>query len=108
VPIDGHDLDALADALVARLAGRLHAGQHRLLNRSQLAERLGISERGVTSLTRRGELPVGYLIGGVRRWRWEDVLKYLAGRKNRRPRRGRGIYDRDIARGHPGQGEQKE
>jgi hypothetical protein len=67
---------------------------HRLLDRRALAERLGISERGVTSLAGRGELPQGYLIGGVRRWRWEEVLQHLASRRDRRPRRGRGRHER--------------
>jgi hypothetical protein len=40
-------------------------------------------------------LPAGYLIGGVRRWEWGEVRRYLAAHAKRKPRRGRGRYNRD-------------
>ncbi len=92
------DLDGLASALVDRLApvlaSRLHLDRDRLIGRPELAERLGISERSVSALAARGELPTGYLIGGIRRWRWSEVLKHLKARSGRRPRKGRGRYTR--------------
>ena len=98
--LDTPELERLAALIAARVFDCLHAEHHRLLDRRGLADRLGVSERGVTGLVSRGELPAGYLIGGVRRWQWEEVLRYLAARAKRRPRRGRGIYDR----GSRGQG----
>jgi hypothetical protein len=89
VPLDDLDLNRLAEAIADKLAQR--AGDlHRLLDRPELARRLGVSERGVTGLANRGELPPGYLIGGVRRWSWPEVLRFLEARSGRRPRRGRG------------------
>jgi hypothetical protein len=93
------DLEQFANAVAERLSERLSITQQRLLDRAQLAERLGVSERGVTSLASRGELPAGYLIGGVRRWRWEEVLRFLASREKRRPRQGRGRYERRMSAG---------
>jgi predicted DNA-binding transcriptional regulator AlpA len=87
------DLASLADAIVARLVTQLHE-ERCLLDRSTLAARLGISERGVSALSSRGELPRGFLIGGVRRWDWDDVRQFLKSRENRTRRRGRGLYDR--------------
>jgi hypothetical protein len=95
VSIDGVDLDQLAAVIASRLAERLGAERPHLLSRPQLAERLGISERGVTALANRNELPAGYLIGGVRRWDWQEVHKYLLARTGRKPRRGRGRYGRE-------------
>jgi hypothetical protein len=40
-------------------------------------------------------LPPGYLIGGVRRWDWSQVMRFLASRARHRPRSGRGRYKRN-------------
>jgi hypothetical protein len=94
VHLDALALDALAERIAAKLADHLGGDRSRLLGRSELAARLGISQRGLTGLVSRGELPPGYLIGGVRRWDWNDILRFFRGRKKGKPRRGRGIYDR--------------
>jgi predicted DNA-binding transcriptional regulator AlpA len=86
------NLDKLADLVVSKLAGRLSADPERLLNLRELAERLGFSERTVTGFIARGELPEGHLIGDSRRWNWREVQPFLAGRKGRKKRRGRGIH----------------
>ena len=93
MPVDALDLDALVERLVARLAER-YDDQRRLLNRRQLSDRIGISERTVSDLVNRGELPTGYLIGGVRRWEWMAVLKHLGTKQGQQRRRGRGLYRR--------------
>jgi predicted DNA-binding transcriptional regulator AlpA len=87
---DDLDLDALADALAARLAKRLHVNGERLIDLPELAQRIGVSERGARGLAARGELPAGVLIGGLRRWSWSAVEKFLASREGRQRRRGRG------------------
>jgi hypothetical protein len=54
-------------------------------------------------------LPPGFLIGGVRRWNWDEVLHHLGTISKRKRRRGRGVYDRRKAvergpdHGAPGQ-----
>jgi hypothetical protein len=105
VTLTERDLLAIADAVAERLTLRLGQGQ-RLLDRPALAERLGISQRGVTSLVSRGELPPGYRVGGVRRWDWEEGCRHLNDRTQRKPRRGRGRYDREVTRESPGMGRQ--
>jgi hypothetical protein len=95
VQVEGIDVELLASALASRLTQKLRVQEHYLLDRMMLAGRLAISERGVTALAGRGELPPGYLIGGVRRWDWGEVLRYLAARATRKRRRGRGMYDRN-------------
>jgi hypothetical protein len=94
VSLDEPDLSRLAELIARKLAEQLKADEHCLLNRQALADRLRVSERCVTALARRGELPSGYLIGGVRRWVWAEVLRYLTIRGTRFRRRGRGIYNR--------------
>jgi predicted DNA-binding transcriptional regulator AlpA len=89
VSLEDADLDALADRIADRLAQRLGTAD-RLISRPELAKRLGVSERGVTGLASRGELPPGFLIGGVRRWSWAQVVRYLESRSGRRRQRGRG------------------
>jgi predicted DNA-binding transcriptional regulator AlpA len=103
MPLNEADLRQLADHLAPRLAERLYAEGQRLLDRPALAARLGVSERGVTGLVGRGELPGGFLIGGVRRWDWAEVRHFLTARAKRKPRKGRGLYDRTRAAGdrHP-------
>jgi predicted DNA-binding transcriptional regulator AlpA len=65
-----------------------------LLDRGQLAGRLGIAERTVGALVARQELPQPLRMGGSVRWDWDEVLRFLSARRPRRPRRGRGVYDR--------------
>jgi hypothetical protein len=85
------DLDALAD----RIAARMRADGDRLLDLDALADRLLLSPRGVRGLIARGELPQGFLIGGVRRWAWDAVRQHLNAQQQRRPRhRRRGQYER--------------
>jgi predicted DNA-binding transcriptional regulator AlpA len=67
----------------------------RLLNRRELAERLGLAERSISSMVNAGELPKPYRLGGVVRWSWREVEKYLRASQNQKPRRGRGIRRRD-------------
>jgi hypothetical protein len=56
---EGVDLEQFANAVAERLSERLSVAQERLLDRVQLAERLGVSQRGVTSLASRGDSPTG-------------------------------------------------
>jgi hypothetical protein len=95
MPLDGLDLDALVARLADAVATRLRAEGERLLDRSALAERLGICERSIGAMAARGDLPPGYLIGGIRRWDWAAVLRHLESRSGRRRRGGRGQYDAD-------------
>lgn len=90
VDLDPSTLDQLADAVVERLAVRVRAEADRLIDLKELADRLGLSTRGVTGLVARGELPEGYLIGGVRRWNWEGVERHLTAQQGRVRRKGRG------------------
>jgi excisionase family DNA binding protein len=92
------DVAALAEAIAKRLAEHLHADRDRLLDRKQLAERLGLGERTISALVARKELPEPIRLGGSVRWDWTEVLRFLAARKQRKPRRGRGIYDRTSRR----------
>jgi excisionase family DNA binding protein len=80
----------LINLIADRVADRLRADRDRLVNIEEAAERLGVSVRGVYHLVARGQLPEGYRIGGVRRWDWGEVLKFLRSREGRVPRRGRG------------------
>ncbi len=89
------DLDALAAAVAKHVAAELRTEAEKLLDLPALAARLALSERGVRGLVQRDELPQGYLIGGVRRWSWAHVEKFLDARADRKPRRKRrGQYDR--------------
>jgi hypothetical protein len=103
---DSLDLGALAAGLAERLAPLLRHDPEQMLDRAALAARLGLGERTVSSLAARGELPGGFLLGGCRRWRWEDVLKHLQARSGRKPRRGRGRYSRQPADDRPAPDEQ--
>jgi hypothetical protein len=103
VPPGAHDppdpdlnLPALARLLAEELAPLLRPGAEPLLDRPALARRVGVGERTVSVLVARGELPPPLLhTGGVARWSWPQVVKYLESRQGRRtPRRGRGRYDR--------------
>jgi excisionase family DNA binding protein len=95
VSIDAADVAAISQAV----AQRLGAERDRLLTRAELAERLQCSERAIASLAQRGELPGGFLVGGLRRWSWPDVLQFLEGRKGRRTRKGRGRFARNGVSG---------
>jgi hypothetical protein len=92
--LENLDLEGLADAIALRLSEKLDFRGQCLLDRKDLAERLKVSQRGVTALVNRGELPPGIRIGGVRRWDWTEVLRFLAVRGKRKPRRGRGMHKR--------------
>ena len=90
------DLDALAESIAVRILHRLRDEEDRLLDLPELAARLDLSPRGVRGLVARKELPPGYLIGGIRRWSWPAVLKYLESRQQRQVRRPRrGTYARN-------------
>jgi hypothetical protein len=92
------DLDALARAVAERLAPLLRAEAERLLDRPQIAARLGVAERTVSGLVARGDLPPALLhTGGVARWSWGQVVKHLEGRQGRQRRKGRGRYQRPSA-----------
>lgn len=85
------DIDKIAEAV----SQKLRAEQEKLLVLPELADRLDMSPRGVTGLVAKGELPQGYLIGGCRRWDWNEVLAYIRERSKRKPRRKRrGQYER--------------
>jgi predicted DNA-binding transcriptional regulator AlpA len=84
----------LADAIVARMAGCLHT--EALLDRPALAARLGVSERTVSSMVAKGELPQPLLhTSGVARWSWAQVVKFLESRQGKQRRRGRGRHARE-------------
>jgi predicted DNA-binding transcriptional regulator AlpA len=97
--LDAITLDAIADALAGRLAEHFHAKDTRLLDRGQLATRLGVGERTIGALVARQELPEPLRLGGCVRWDWGEVLRFLADRRQRKPRRGRGRYERHIREG---------
>jgi hypothetical protein len=93
------DLDDLARRLADRLLPLLRPGEKCLIDRPELARRLDVAERTVSALVARGELPPALLhTAGIARWDWAEVLKCLAARRGRKPRRGRGRYERDRAR----------
>jgi excisionase family DNA binding protein len=48
-----------------------------LIGSKQLAKYLGISVRTLDTLDKNGNLPAGFRIGHVRRWRAEDVKKWI-------------------------------
>jgi hypothetical protein len=77
VPLDDHDLDVLVDRLANVIVRRLRVEHDRLLDRPALAERLGVCERTVSQMAARGDIPTGFLLGGVRRWDWGTVLRHL-------------------------------
>jgi predicted DNA-binding transcriptional regulator AlpA len=99
------DVDALAAAIAERVAERLHADADRLLDRGELAARLGVAQRTIASMVGRHELPAPILCtGGVTRWRWNDVLAWLSSRADRQVRRGRGRWDRGRGAAKNGEG----
>src|SRR5579871_6305611 len=91
---DGLDIEALANQLADAVAARLSTERDRVIDRRELARRLDVSERAASAMAARGDIPPGYLIGGVRRWNWREVLKFLEARSGRKPRKGRGRYPR--------------
>jgi len=99
MPLDPADVDAIAKAVAVKLG----TARECLLDREALAERLGIGERTVGAMVARGELPRPLLhTGGIARWHWPQVLQFLAGRQDRRLRRGRGRFGREMADGRGG------
>jgi predicted DNA-binding transcriptional regulator AlpA len=94
--LDDTALDLLAEKVTSKLGEWLRLHPERLLSIDELAERVGLSERGVRGLVKRHELPEGFEIGGVRRWDWDTVKKFLEGNK-RKHRKRRGQYDRNEA-----------
>jgi hypothetical protein len=99
LPLATPDLEALAEAIARHLASRLRGDDRRLLDRGQLAGRLGIGERTVGALVGRQELPPPLRVGGCVRWDWHQVLNFLVARRPRQPRRRRGVYDRHAKGG---------
>jgi predicted DNA-binding transcriptional regulator AlpA len=93
-PLPAADLEALAESIARHLAVRLRGDDRQLLDRRQLAGRLGVAERTVGALVARGELPPPVRLGGCSRWVWAEVMQFLAASRQHRPRRGRGRYDR--------------
>jgi hypothetical protein len=88
---------ALAERLVPALAQRLSADADQLLDRPALAGRLGVGQRTVGAMVARQELPPPLLCtGGVSRWSWPQVVKFLESRQGKQRRRGRGRH----VRGH--------
>ena len=53
----------------------------RLLSVRDVAERLALSEKTVRRLRRRGILPIGIDLGGVIRWRAEEIENSIGGSK---------------------------
>ncbi|HMF11449.1 MAG TPA: helix-turn-helix domain-containing protein [Gemmataceae bacterium] len=92
--LDEAALNRLADLVTGKLAERLRLDKEKMLDINELAERVGLSVRGVRGLMKRHELPEGYEIGGCRRWDWNAVKKFLESNK-RKHRKRRGQYDRD-------------
>lgn len=94
--LDDAAFNRLADIVAAKLAERLRLDREKMLDINELAERVGLSVRGVRGLIKRNELPSGFEIGGCRRWDWNSVKKFLEGHK-RKHRKRRGQYDRNEA-----------
>jgi predicted DNA-binding transcriptional regulator AlpA len=91
----GAYLEEFAGLLAERLANQLRADADRLLDRPELAERLGVAERTIGTMVNRQELPQPLLhTGGVARWSWDQITRYLESRADRRLRRGRGRHER--------------
>lgn len=109
LPLGGVPIDELVERLSAAVAARLRADAEKLLDRRELAVRLGLSERSISALVSRHELPEPHRLGGTVRWSWPTVERYLAARAGKRPRRGRGIrrqrVDVPTAGVAPGRGE---
>jgi hypothetical protein len=91
------DLPAFARLVAEQLAPLLRADIERLIDLDELARRIGVSPRGASGLVARNELPAGCLIGGVRRWDWDEVKRFLGAHQSRQRRRGRGRYARSAA-----------
>jgi hypothetical protein len=91
--VDRLDPEALVERIVARVADR-YGDERRILDRRDLSDRIGISERTVTDLVNRGELRARLLIGGIRCWEWAAILKHVGAKQCRQRRQGRGMYSR--------------
>ena len=86
----------LTDSAIERLCKRialvvqahLQDEHTKLLTRIELAQRLGIGERTISTLVARSELPQPVRLGGSVRWDWQQVRAFLkhASKKKRRRR----------------------
>lgn len=86
------DIDEIARRVAEHLAPLLRSDPDRLLDRRELAQRLGVAERTITAMTARHELPPPLLgTAGTVRWCWAQVEKHLVSRQGRPRRKGRGI-----------------
>lgn len=56
-----------------------------LIGSKEFAELLGVSMRTLDNMEKRGELPNGLRVGHLRRWRVEDVEKWIAQRVQEAP-----------------------
>ena len=102
------DIDKLASAIAERVVSRLHTEADRLLDRAELAQRLGVAERTVGSMVSRAQLPAPLLCtGGLARWSWSTVLAYLSNHTTK-PRRGRGRWNRNGGPHESGESEETE
>jgi hypothetical protein len=67
---------------------------------AEVAKQLRIKKRTVAELAKRGNLPPGDELGGLRRWRWPEVVLWIQARRGQ-PRQegvGRGRWDRNAKR----------
>jgi excisionase family DNA binding protein len=49
-----------------------------LLDVRELSQRLGVSQRAIWAWVERGELPAPIELGRLRRWRLQDIERWLA------------------------------
>lgn len=81
-------LDAVCDQIARQFAHHLSL-QSSLLTRKDLAQRLQIGERTVSSLVARGRLPKPVRLGRTVRWDWDEVKQVLRSSQTKRSRRTR-------------------
>ncbi|WP_188381588.1 helix-turn-helix transcriptional regulator [Oxalicibacterium faecigallinarum] len=53
-----------------------------LIGAKQFAKFLGVSVRTLDTLDKKGDLPAGFRVGHVRRWRKDDVEQWVVKRIN--------------------------
>ena len=99
--------EMLAWVIESAARQRLRSGQpagdspDEFLDAAEVAKRLWIKKRTVAELAKRGYLPPGDELGGLRRWRWPEVVVWIHARRGQ-PRQegvGRGRWDRNAKRG---------
>lgn len=56
-----------------------------LIGSKQLAKYLGVSVRTLDTLDKKGDLPPGFRVGHLRRWRLEDVENWVSERLEKQP-----------------------